>query len=95
MELLVGILSGLNPVTSLFVFIAAAEAVYIVNNLRKQTEEETELRKQLDTLQQIHADTIKALQNDRIDDLKDLVGKYDATTKQITSALKRLGKDKS
>jgi DNA-binding FadR family transcriptional regulator len=92
MELLIPLLSGLNPVTALFVFISCAEAIYIVRDLRRRSDEEIALRDKIDEMHESHNKIVTALQEQRLEDLKDLLDKYDNTSKAVVSALKKLSK---
>jgi len=85
-------LAGLNPLLALFVAIAAAEAIYIVKELRGESQKEAELRGKIEELLKLHAQTVSAIQEERIDDLKTLIDNYDKTSKSIVSALKRFNK---
>ena len=87
-----GNLSGLDPVTSLFVAVAGLEAYAIYTILRNQSEREKDLSIKLQEANKLHLDTLQAIQEDRIDDLKDLVHKYDSSVQSIVEALKKIGK---
>jgi hypothetical protein len=89
LQLLTYVSTGLSPVGMLFLGIAGIEAYYIMTKLREQTEKEKNLFDSFQELQKLHHDSINAVQEARIDDLKELVSKYDESVKAITDAFKR------
>lgn len=92
MEHLVGLLAGLDPIAALFVFISAALSLYIVRELRKESQTISDLRNKIEELNKTHHDILTACQDERIEDLKDLIEKYDASSKLIATALTKLGR---
>lgn len=80
---------GLDPLTALFAATTIGLAVYIARHLRGETEKEKILRDKLENLLESHTETVQALQEDRINDLKDLIERNDTTLKSLTSAISK------
>ena len=92
MELLIGLLAGLDPITALFVFISAAQSIYIVKELRKEAQTISDLRDKIEEMNKTHHEICIACQDERIGDLKDLIEKYNTSSRLIASALAKLGR---
>jgi sensor domain CHASE-containing protein len=91
---LIATLSGLSPASSLPWLLVIGLGIYIGKTLRGESESEKRLRAQIEKLNKIHNDSIVALTNNRVDDLKTLVKAYDDTVRQVLAALNKFGDKK-
>jgi hypothetical protein len=90
-DFIFSVLKELAPVTALGWALAIAQAIWIATKLTK----DTELRDKLVNLSENHTQVIKALQEDRIEDLKELLEKQDAQTQAITAALEKFARKRA
>jgi hypothetical protein len=94
MEILLGFIAGLGlePLTALFAATTIGLVIYIGTHMRSESTKEKELRDKIETLLEDHTETVQALQENRITDLKDLIDRNDTTLKSLTVALNKIGK---
>jgi hypothetical protein len=82
---IISILTGLGPVSALGWLLAIGQGVYILQRLRS----DTSLQDKIVDAHKIHSETVKALQEDRIADLKDLLDKYESTVNKLAEAMEK------
>lgn len=82
-EAIVGVLTGLGPVTALGWLLAIGQGFFILTKLRQ----DTSLQDKIVEAHKAHAEAVKALQENRIEDLKDLLDKYDTTVSKLADAM--------
>jgi uncharacterized membrane protein YccC len=84
---------GAMGVAGLGWLVAAVLAAKLWSLLREERVTEDALRAKLEELQRLHNESIVALQEKRIEDLKGINLRYDTTARAILSALKKLTRD--
>ena len=70
----------------LFIVSYVSYKLYKENKIREDS-----LRSKIEELQENHAELLSAVNENRINDLKSLVDKYDLTMQAVVSALEKIG----
>jgi hypothetical protein len=84
---LIEIISGLGPVSALGWLLALGQGWFIFARLRS----DTSLQDKITEVHRAHAEAVKALQEHRIEDLKELLDRYDTTVNKLAEAIQRKG----
>jgi hypothetical protein len=93
LEAFLAVVASIGGTAALGWIISAALAAKLWHLLREEKTTETNLRAKLEELQTLHNDSIQALQEKRIEDLKGINLRYDTTARAILTALKKLTKE--
>jgi hypothetical protein len=82
-NLFVTILSGQSPLAVIGWVLAAGQAIFITKHVLNNSK----LQDRIVEIQEIHTKTVLALQESRIDDLKDLLDQYDKSINALSTAI--------
>lgn len=86
-----GFLAAMGPIGGMGWLLSVGLGYLLFKEYREENARVTNLQAKLEELQKMNADIRVAAAEERVEDLKDLLAKYDTTSKAIISALKKIG----